>query len=236
MWEEQQAIALVNDLLDAWCTNDGDYFLGSIVLVDHPGGDNVDIIDGQQRLTTLCILIALLRHLTTDGRLRDELGELLRIPQSRIKGLDERARLSVRECDRDAFDTFIVGDNIDSLLDVEAHSLTPTSVRRIHDNARAMLDALIDPEVLPPQETQNFVQYLMLQVSLIEVTTDSYRAAHRIFSVLNTRGVPLAATDIFKARVLSHVAPANRPRYAALWEDAINSLATETPTHSSGTS
>lgn len=92
-----------------------------------------------------------------------------------------------------------------------------------------MLDALIDPEVLPPQETQNFVQYLMLQVSLIEVTTDSYQAAHRIFSVLNTRGVPLAATDIFKARVLSHVAPANRPRYAALWEDAINSQATDNP-------
>lgn len=49
VWEEQQAIALVNDLLDAWRTNDGDYFLGSIVLVDHPGGDNVDVIDGQQR-------------------------------------------------------------------------------------------------------------------------------------------------------------------------------------------
>lgn len=69
----------------------------------------------------------------------------------------------------------------------------------------------------------------MLQVSLIEVTTDSYQAAHRIFSVLNTRGVPLAATDIFKAQVLSHVAPANRPRYAALWEEAINSLATDNP-------
>ena len=230
VWEEQQAIALVNDLLDAWRTNDGDYFLGSIVLVDHPGGDNVDVIDGQQRLTTLCILVALLRHLAgTDAGLHDEIGQLLSIPESRIKGLDERPRLSVRECDRYFFDTFIVGDNIDSLLDVEANSLTPTSVRRIHDNARAMLDALIDPEVLPPQETQNFVQYLMLQVSLIEVTTDSYQAAYRIFSVLNTRGVPLAATDIFKARVLSHVAPANRPRYAALWEDAINSLATDNP-------
>ena len=152
VWEEQQAIALVNDLLDAWRTNDGDYFLGSIVLVDHPGGDNVDVIDGQQRLTTLCILVALLRHLAgTDAGLHDEIGQLLSIPESRIKGLDERPRLSVRECDRYFFDTFIVGDNIDSLLDVEANSLTPTSVRRIHDNARAMLDALIDPEVLPPQ-------------------------------------------------------------------------------------
>ncbi len=230
VWEEQQATALVNDLLDAWRTNDGDYFLGSIVLVEQPNGDNVDIIDGQQRLTTLCILVALLRHLAgTDAGLHDEIGQLLSIPESRIKGLDERPRLCVRECDRAFFDTFIVGDNIDSLLDVDANALTPTSVRRIHDNARAMLDALIDPDALPPSETQNFVQYLMLQVSLIEVTTDSYQAAHRIFSVLNTRGVPLAATDIFKANVLAHVSPERRPRYAAMWEQAIDSLATDNP-------
>ena len=230
VWEEHQAIALINDLLDAWRTNDGDYFLGSIVLVEQPSGDNVDIIDGQQRLTTLCVLVSLLRHLVgTDAGLHDEIGQLLSIPESRIKGLDERPRLSVRECDRAFFDTFIVGDNIDSLLDVDANALTPPSVRRIHDNARAMLDTLIDPEALPPTETQNFVQYLMLQVSLIEVTTDSYQAAHRIFSVLNTRGVPLAATDIFKANVLAHVAPERRPRYAVMWEDAINSLATDNP-------
>lgn len=105
VWEEQQATALVNDLLDAWRTNDGDYFLGSIVLVEQPNGDNVDIIDGQQRLTTLCILVALLRHLAgTDAGLHDEIGQLLSIPESRIKGLDERPRLCVRECDR-AFST-----------------------------------------------------------------------------------------------------------------------------------
>ena len=46
VWEEPQAIALVNDLLGAWRTNDGDYFLGSVVLVQHPSGDDVDIIDG----------------------------------------------------------------------------------------------------------------------------------------------------------------------------------------------
>ena len=120
---------------------------------------------------------------------------------------------SCANVDRDFFDTFIVGDNIDSLLDVDASALTPASVRRIHDNARAMLQVVADPDVLSIDEIQNFVQYLMLQVSLIEVSTDSYQAAHRIFSVLNTRGVPLSAADIFKARVLSHVDADARPRY-----------------------
>lgn len=230
VWEEPQAIALVNDLLGAWRTDDGDYFLGSVVLVCHPSGDDVDIIDGQQRMTTLCILLALLRHLAgTESGLHGDLNKRLSVAESTIKGLDERPRLLVRECDRDFFDTFIVGDNIDSLLDVDASALTPASVRRIHDNARAMLQVVADPEVLSIDEIQNFVQYLMLQVSLIEVSTDSYQAAHRIFSVLNTRGVPLSAADIFKARVLSHVDADARPRYASLWEQSIDSLGTENP-------
>lgn len=229
VWEEQQATALVNDLLDAWRTNDGDYFLGSIVLVEQPNGDNVDILDGQQRLTTLCILVSLLRHLEEDPALRDELGSLLLIAQSRIKDLDERPRLSVRECDRDFFDTFIIGDNIDSLLDVDGDSLTHASVRRIVANARTILDVLGNPDMLMPSEISDFIRYLTLHVSLIEVSTDSYQAAHRIFSVLNTRGVPLSAADIFKARVLSRVAPDARARYARLWEQSIDSLGTENP-------
>ena len=83
--------------------------------------------------------------------------------------------------------------------------------------------------MLAPDEVQSFVQYLMLQVSLIEVSTDSYQAAHRIFAVLNTRGVPLSAADIFKARVLAHVESDARVRYAALWEQSIDSLGTENP-------
>lgn len=229
VWEEQQAETLVNDLLGAWRTDDGDYFLGSIVLVQHPSGDDVDIIDGQQRLTTLCILVSLLRHLEEDPALRDELGSLLLIAQSRIKGLDERPRLSVRECDRDFFDTFIIGDNIDSLLDVDGDSLTRPSVRRIVANARAMLDVLSNPDMLMPSEISDFIRYLTLHVSLIEVSTDSYQAAHRIFSVLNTRGVPLSAADIFKARVLSRVTPDARAHYAALWEQSIDTLGTESP-------
>ena len=159
VWEEPQAIALVNDLLGAWRTDDGDYFLGSVVLVCHPSGDDVDIIDGQQRMTTLCILLALLRHLAgTESGLHGDLNKRLSVAESTIKGLDERPRLLVRECDRDFFDTFIVGDNIDSLLDVDASALTPASVRRIHDNARAMLQVVADPEVLSIDEIQNFVQ------------------------------------------------------------------------------
>ena len=74
-WEEEQARELLNDLLDAMDNRDasgGLYFLGSIVLVKLPTEAQAKVIDGQQRLTTLTILLSVLRDLTTDLERRIE--------------------------------------------------------------------------------------------------------------------------------------------------------------------
>ena len=68
-WELEQAIELLDDLLDAMdpsSESDGLYFLGSIVLVKTPGESEARVVDGQQRLTTLTILFSVLRDLTRD--------------------------------------------------------------------------------------------------------------------------------------------------------------------------
>src|ERR1700760_3860660 len=68
-WEEEQARELLIDLLDAMDNGDvsgGLYFLGSIVLVKPPADSRARVIDGQQRLTTMTILLSVLRDLTTD--------------------------------------------------------------------------------------------------------------------------------------------------------------------------
>ena len=63
-WTEENAAELFDDLFDAYQnkTSEGDsYFLGSLVLKKDPYKPNSDIIDGQQRLTTITILLAILR-------------------------------------------------------------------------------------------------------------------------------------------------------------------------------
>ena len=63
-WTKDNAAELFDDLFDAYQnkTSEGDsYFLGSLVLKKDPYKPNSDIIDGQQRLTTLTILLAILR-------------------------------------------------------------------------------------------------------------------------------------------------------------------------------
>ncbi|MGO1593873.1 MAG: hypothetical protein ACTHW1_06275, partial [Ancrocorticia sp.] len=59
---------------------------------------------------------------------------------------------------------------------------------------------------------------------LVVVTTSSFVSAHRIFGVLNRRGMPLSAADIFKAQVIGAVQPENRGHYAQLWDEALEPM------------
>ena len=72
-WEEEQAPELLSDVLGAMHNSEasgGIYFLGSIVLIKLPSDPLAKVIDGQQRLTTLTILLSVLRDLTTDEEMR----------------------------------------------------------------------------------------------------------------------------------------------------------------------
>jgi uncharacterized protein with ParB-like and HNH nuclease domain len=102
-WEEEQTRELLADLLDAMDNRDvsgGLYFLGSIVLVKQPAEAQARVIDGQQRLTTLTILLSVLRDLTTDLEHKIERRSYVYQKPSPDKGLKERYRLLLRERDR----------------------------------------------------------------------------------------------------------------------------------------
>ncbi|MDF5738432.1 MULTISPECIES: DUF262 domain-containing protein [unclassified Nostoc] len=71
-WTKEQASELLSDLL-SFLGNDSEviadtnsYFLGSIVLIKSEDAPKADVVDGQQRLTTLTILLAVLRSLLSE--------------------------------------------------------------------------------------------------------------------------------------------------------------------------
>ena len=73
-WQVEQAGQLLEDLVEAMDRGgDEPYFLGSIVLVKSPNAARAEVIDGQQRLTTLTILLAVLRDSTTNPELAKQI-------------------------------------------------------------------------------------------------------------------------------------------------------------------
>lgn len=107
-WEEETAVQLLEDLLEALDGNpDEPYFLGSIVLVRNSDRVGHEVIDGQQRLTTLTILLALLRELTADYEVAANLEDMLREPGNVLQKLSARPRLTLRDRDRDFFRAYM---------------------------------------------------------------------------------------------------------------------------------
>jgi hypothetical protein len=78
------------------------YFLGSIVLIKDEADPNAQVVDGQQRLTTLTLLLAAIRA-ASDEKTAKEVTPLLYEKGSSIRGTTDRFRLTLRERDREFF-------------------------------------------------------------------------------------------------------------------------------------
>ena len=100
-WTTEHVEELLDDLLDAMRRDsDAPYFLGSIVLIKSDENAKSEVVDGQQRLTTLTMLLCVLRDISGD----DKLDEFIRQAGNEFKGTEDRFRLSARQRDRSFFE------------------------------------------------------------------------------------------------------------------------------------
>lgn len=73
----------------------------------------------------------------------------------------------------------------------------------------------------------SFGQFIVQKCVLVLVTTENFKSAYRIFSVMNDRGMDLAPSDILKANIISSIGEQERDRYTELWEDVEDRLGRE---------
>jgi len=220
-WKAEQAQSLLNDLLSSLTTAGGSveqmppYFLGSIVLIKSDAGPDAEVLDGQQRLTTLTILLAAIRA-NVDEKTAADITPLLYEKGASIRGTRDRFRLTLRERDTAFFQNYIQReDGFSALLKLEDQ--LPDSQANVRDNARLYQHRLA---TLPEKDRVRLAEFLNTRCYLVVVATPDFDAAYRIFSVLNSRGLPLHPTDILKADVLGAIPVAEREAYTKKWEDS----------------
>lgn len=225
-WGKEQALQLLDDLEDGLSrATDEPYFLGSIVLVKDKGVPRAEVIDGQQRLTTLMILFAVLRDLAAGQQLAAELGDFIREPGKILAGTKEKPRLTLRSRDAAFFQEHVqVPGKINTLASLESHALKTDAQKAIRDNAAALQDVL---STWADAKRQDLAAMLGARTYLVVVSTPDLTSAHRIFSVMNARGLDLTPSDIFKAQVVGSIATEEQPTYADRWEDAEEDLGRE---------
>lgn len=220
IWKTEHILQLVNDLHEACKTPDTPYFLGSLILV-REGGNRFSVIDGQQRLVSLSIIIATLRDLEQDPEWMRLLDALIVEPGDKLRGIRTEPRLALRERDAAFFREYVQEGNLEALFDMGDEDWTSNAQRNITLNTKATYDAL---DALSEDERHRFASYLVKSVTLVIVTTDDMDGAHRIFDVMNMRGLPLTPSDVFKAKAIAGMNAAAADAYAARWDDIMDPL------------
>ena len=200
-WTTEQATELFDDLLSAMLDArvsgaTSQYFLGSIVLIKNDREPKSSVVDGQQRLSTLTMLFAVLREAMPHAA--DDITDFLYKKGKVSLGEKNEYRLTAREEDVDFFRTNIQEPGGIAQLVTSTDKLEDSRLR-YRENATLLL---AKAKALLPADLIALWQFLANDCSLVVISTPDLEAAYRIFSVLNNRGLDLAPIDIIKAQVL----------------------------------
>ena len=217
-WGVDQCDELLGDLIGFQKEEESDdYFLGSIVVAKSPGDNfTFDVVDGQQRLTTLTILLSVISHC-----LRGEEGEgafeKYIAPSDVSLNIPPQPKLYLRKNDRDFFKKFIQDPGgIEGIRSVKESSLKDSQFN-IYKNARFFLTRL---EGMSSKEILEFGRFVVARCVVVFVTTQGIETAYRIFSVMNDRGLDLQACDLLKAEIISKIENSEeRTDYNEMWEE-----------------
>ena len=223
-WTTEQTGELLDDLLTAMETDEeAPYFLGSIVLIKDQDNARAEVVDGQQRLTTLTILFCVLRELSGNSTHRAELDMYVRAKGKPLAGIEDSFRLSLRERDQDVF-----RENVQTVgqLEVFVNSDVPLpdSQQRIRENADHIRSKLANAD---HKQCEGLAKFLILRCYLVVVSAANQDSAYRIFSVMNDRGLDLSPTDILKAEIIGGMDHEQRAAYTEEWEGIEEDLGRE---------
>jgi len=202
-WEEEQCMELLEDLKQAFLENKKEgYFLGNIVTAKN--GENPDVlevIDGQQRLTTLTLLIKVLYSFENTSR---DLEDAITIPAGRSNEESKPRLLTNSFIEKDATylkEALALTFNDNNICNLKKkESRYKKNICYFYQEVQKIND---DDEI----DIYDFINFLLSKVTLLSIQTkdntpDSAREkALKIFETINNRGLSLADSDIFKAKL-----------------------------------
>ncbi|WQR69008.1 DUF262 domain-containing protein [Helicobacter pylori] len=203
-WTEENCEKLLDDLFFNYENDrESDYFCGSLVLVKSDPNSKTeiyDIVDGQQRLSTFILLAKVLATLYSERLDPTKSKSQEYLQESWKDRYTERKRLSFNTIGSNAEYDF--QDALEHFNDSQA-SKNKIIENNYLKNAICLKNYLEKKEI---KNINNFIEWLYSYVVFITITCPDADKALRIFNVLNARGLPLHATDIFKGELLKELA------------------------------
>ncbi len=233
-WGSREWEALFDDITE----NDDGYFLGSIICInsatDSINAPKFEVVDGQQRLTTLSLFLAALYTVLNDYK--DELDE---DQQSDILQLKRKLVLKKTQSDIRVVPQ-VQGSNRDdylgllSKIGIISKKASPkfAGLRRIEKAYNYFKKRIINSIEISDEKVVVLFRILdkVNSAILVMIEVTNHSDAYTLFESLNNRGTPLTSVDLIKNLLLAQLDASdanNLDYYFSIWSDIINDLGEE---------
>ena len=228
VWQREQVEKLLQDVHDEFYDEEGqlikgpEYFLGSIVVCKGNGG-TFQLIDGQQRMTTIYLILC---------GIRDLLIEMNESPNDTLK-----AQLSSAATDDDGEEIFrhrLVLQYEDSkgileqivkrpgqLDNISERTISVERIRTAYQDIKEFLRVNCNTS---PKRLRRFYAAFTKRVKLIRIKTPSLTNALKVFETINDRGVGLNAMDLLKSLLFMKTTSDDYPKLKERWKKLIDTV------------
>lgn len=217
-WSDEQIQTLFEDLVEyTENNNESTYFLGTIVSYENENGEQ-EIIDGQQRITSLFLLLralySKLNSMTETKEVKNFKGQI----ESALWEQDEltaevdfektliESRV-MRDEGNKVFSEILITGNVDGLAK-DNYSL----------NYKLFTELIEKYATSEPELFFWFIRNVLNKAILLPITADSQDTALTIFSTLNDRGLALSDADIFKAKIYNQLDTNGKAIFIEQWQ------------------
>ena len=225
-WTEEHVETLFNDLWEFTETQGGSsnetatYFLGSIVSYDNEDKKCQEIIDGQQRITSLFLLLrAIYTKLAGIPENEPKAKNFMR----QIEPLLWRADKLTGEID---YSSVLLSSNVidnvgNEILKniLKTGEAAPNAQDNYSVNYRIFQRLLDKVSLENPFKIYDFIFAILNQAVVLPIISSDVEMALTIFSTLNNRGLPLSDADIFKAKIYGKLSGGERDAFIEKWKN-----------------
>lgn len=216
-WSDEQIQVLFDDLTEYTANNnESTYFLGSIVAYENDNQEQ-EIIDGQQRITTLFLLLRAIY-----AKLEDSNEKEAKYLKSQIEpAVWEQDDLTGEiKPDNVLIMSRVMGDEgneefANILVSGIANSQSKSNYSKNYIQMQCLIDNYATQE---PLSFYRFISNILNKAILLPITADTQETALTIFSTLNDRGLALSDADIFKAKIYNHLDAHGKNEFIENWQ------------------
>jgi hypothetical protein len=228
VWERAQVEKLLQDVFDEFYDEDGqllkgsEYFLGSIVVCRAEDG-TFSLIDGQQRMTTIYLILCAVRDLIHETGEDPSAHLTSQISFSSINDVGEeefKHRLVLQYDDSKG----ILKRIVEEPHNIDVVSQSTSSVERIRSAYRDIQEFLRVNCDTSVKRLNLFYATFTKRVKLIRIITPTLTNALKVFETVNDRGIGLNAMDLLKNLLFMKTKPEDYPTLKQRWEELIKIL------------